>query len=93
VETYLFLHYMAPLVVVGILLSCLMIAGLVWRAAHALGGHSGQLHTSGGFGFRRAEVVRNILTHPGQHVVFVHFTAGQGRQRSRYRWSAAGLGA
>jgi hypothetical protein len=103
VETYLFLHYMAPLVVVGVLLSCLvldrlwklrgkpsrdrilmvsvlsclMIAGPVWRAAHALGGHSGQLHTSGGFGFRRAEVVRNILMNPGKHVVFVRFTPEQ----------------
>jgi len=103
VETYLFLHYMAPLVVVGTLLSCLMldrlwrlrgkackdrillvgvlsvlmIAGPAWRAVRAIGGHSGQLHTSGGFGFRRAEVARSILAHPGNHVVFVHFTPEQ----------------
>jgi hypothetical protein len=103
VETYLFLHYMAPLVVVGILLSCLMldrlwkfhgkpcrdrillvgvlsalmVAGPVWRGVRAIGGHNGQLHTSGGFGFRRAGVVRSILAHPGNHVVFVHFTPEQ----------------
>jgi hypothetical protein len=103
VEIVLFLHYMAPLIVVGTLLSCLvldrlwrfrrtpckdrvllvgvlsafMIAGPAWRAGRALGGHSGQLHTSGGFGFRRAEVARSILAHPGNHVVFVHFTPEQ----------------
>jgi hypothetical protein len=100
VETYLFLHYMAPLIVIGTLLTCvmldrlwkrrktscsdrillvcvlsgLMIVGPAWRAVRALGGHSVQLYSSGGFGFRRAEIAQTILKQPGSHVVFVHYT-------------------
>jgi hypothetical protein len=103
VETYLFLHYMAPLIVIGTLLTCLMLdrlwkrrktscsdrillvgvlsglmmVGPAWRAVGALGGHSVQLYSSGGFGFRRVEMAQTILKQPGRHVVFVHYSPAE----------------
>jgi len=98
-----FLHYLAPLIVVGtllsflvleriwkfrrvrcadrVLLACLLsgllLAGPAWRAGRALTGGTGQLYRGDDFGFRRARVAETILSHPGYHVVFVHFNPEQ----------------
>ncbi len=113
IETYMLLHYLAPLIVVGTLISALvldrlwkfrrtrcadrillacvlsasLIAGPIWRAAHALGGARGQLYRGDGFGSQRAQVVHTILSHPGNHVVFVHFTP---EQNPLHTWVANG---
>ena len=103
VETYMSLHYAAPLLVVGTLLSCLildrlwkirrtkcadrillacvlsvlLLAGPVWRAVRAMEGVTGKLYPDSGFGLQRAQVVQTIMNHPGNHVVFVHYTPQQ----------------
>jgi hypothetical protein len=113
IETYMLLHYLAPLIVVGTLISALvldrlwkfrrtrcadrillacvlsasLIAGPVWRAVHALGGARGQLYRGDGFGSKRAQVVHTVLSHPGNHVVFVHFTP---EQNPLHAWVANG---
>lgn len=112
-ETYMSLHYMAPVLVVGTLLvwlvidrlwklrrtrradrivlvsllTCALFAGPVWRSANAMVGRPTFLYRSDGFGFKRARIVREILKHPGDHVVLVHYTP---QQNILHTWVANG---
>ena len=112
-ETYMSLHYMAPVLVVVTLLvwlvidrlwklrrtrradrivlvsllACGLFAGPVWRTANAMAGRPTFLYRSDGFGFKRARIVREILKHPGNHVVLVHYTP---QQNILHTWVANG---
>ncbi len=110
-EPGILLHYLTPLLIVGILLlfmivdrlwkfrktrssdrvilvcvlTAFLLSGPLWRAGNALRGVPGDMYRGDHFGDQRAGIVKKMLALPGEHVIFVRYTA---QQNPMHAWVA-----